>query len=226
MSKRKASTDAAFARGEVGVDGVEVEQEKDEAELEREEAQEGLVRGHTYLGRELLTWLLWRSESGEPILEQEGEPLSVIFGGRVTLRGVGGDVTEATAKGNLAPYSALVKEVLDRGLLLHQARLQLTHGEKTFEATLDAEHFDLRSGKLPDLLTEADDDRLAERLDLAEHASSLVDALIERFMQVRVGPTWSKEIAPALKAWMHVDPGTRASSPLASTSSPTVKKKR
>jgi hypothetical protein len=225
MAKPRAkNTDAAFARGEVGVDGQEIEEERDEAEVEQEKAKESLVRGRTYLGREFLTWLLWQSEAGAPILKHDGDPLSVLFTGRVAMRGVGGDVTEVTAKGNLAPYSALVRQVLDRGLLLHQARLQLTHGERTFEATLDAEHFDVRSGKIPDLLTEADDDRMGERLDLAEHLGALIEALLEHFVALRSRPTWNKEVAPALKAWMH--PTTEARpSPLASNSAPRPKKR-
>ena len=65
MARREqARVEAAFQRGDAGVDGLPTEEERrDEAELEKDKAREQLLRGRTYLGREFLTWLLWRSES-------------------------------------------------------------------------------------------------------------------------------------------------------------------
>ena len=89
MSRREqARAEAAFVRGDIGVDGQAAEEQRDEAEVEKDQAREQLLRGRTYLGRELLTWLLWRSESGEPLVEHEGQPVTVLFVDRVVLKGV------------------------------------------------------------------------------------------------------------------------------------------
>jgi hypothetical protein len=150
----QARAEAAFLRGATGVDGAATDEDRrDEAELERDKAREQLLRGRTWLGRELLTWLLWRSEAGDPLVEVDGSGVVVLFTGRVLLRGIAGDVTEVAARGAAAPYAAQVKRALASGLLVHQARLRLTHGERTFEVTLDAEHLDVRAAKLPELLT-------------------------------------------------------------------------
>lgn len=203
MSKREqAREEAAFHRGDVGVDGAATEEVRDEAEVEKDKAREGLLRGRTYLGRELLTWLLWRSEEGEPLAEYAGAGVGVLFTGRLTLRGITGDVTEMQAKGTLAPYSEEVRHALDRGLLVHTARLKLTHGERTFELTLDAEFLDIKGAKLPDLLTEEEDDTLDERLALVEQLSGMVDALVEAFLAVRATKAWGKKAVPEMKAWM------------------------
>ena len=195
--------EAAFLRGDAGVDGASTEtDERDAAELERDGAREQLLRGHAFLGRELLTWLLWRSESTEPILRLDGEEVTVLFTGRLVLRGAFGDVTELTARGTQAPYSAQVKRALDAGLLVHQARLRIEHGEQAWEATLDAEHLDVRAAKLPDLLTEEDDERLLERLFLTQRLSALLDALAAEFLAVRSGRSWSRKVVPELKRWM------------------------
>lgn len=200
MSRR---TEAAFNRGEAGVDGVAVEaDERDAAELERDAAREQLLRGHAFLGRELLTWLLWRSESTEPIARVDGEEIGVVFTGRLVLRGAFGDVTELVARGTQAPYSAQVKRALDAGLLVHQARLRIEHDEKSYEATLDAEHLDVRAAKLPDLIAEQDDERLLERLFLSQRLSALLDALVGEFLAVRSGRGWSRKVVPELKRWM------------------------
>ena len=203
MARREeARAEGRFARGETGVDGAAVEEEKDVAELELGKAREQLLRGRTYLGRELLTWLLWQSEAGDPVLHYRDEGVTVLAVGRITLKGVHGDVTELNAKGTLAPYSDLVKGALDRGLLVHNARLRFTHGERTFEATVDAEFLDIRSAKLPELLSEEEDDRATERLDLVEQLSENLECIDGAFLAVRTSKAWAKKTVPELKAWM------------------------
>jgi hypothetical protein len=202
-----ARTEAAFLRGEVGVDGAATEADaRDAIEVERDKARDELLRGRTWLGRELLTWLLWRSESGDPLVEVEGAGLVVLVTGRITLRGVAGEVTELAARGAEAPYSAQVRRALDAGLLVHQARLRFTHGEgdaeKVYEATIDAEHLDVRAAKLPEVEAEQDDDRLLERLALAAQLSRFVDALVGAFLEERAGAAWGRRTVPALKRWM------------------------
>ena len=192
----------AFLRGEVGVDGAAVEEEKDESQAELAKAQEALLRGRTWLGRECLTWLLWKSESTEALLTVDAQPVSVVFNGKLTLRAASGDVTEAQVKGVSAPYSKLVKHALGKGLLVHTAKFQLTWGEQVYDFTLDAEFFDIRSAKLPTLLQEEEDDKLTERLELATRASTLTDALVAAFVKERCGKGWNSKTVPALKEWM------------------------
>ena len=126
----------------------------------------------------------------------------MLFTGKLTLRGIAGEVTELSARGAMAPYSVLVRQALDRGLLLHGARLRLTHGEKAFEVTLDADWLDVRSAKLPELMGEEEDDRLTERLWLAEQLCAHLQALLDEFLRLRAGRKWSKEVVPRLKGWM------------------------
>ena len=203
MGKREAAREeAAFARGEVGVDGAAADEAKDKGEVERNKAREQFLRGKAWLGRELLTWLLYRSEATEPVVTVGKEPLSLLLVDRLVLRGISGDVIESTVRGATAPYSPLVRNALDRGLLVHQARLHLVHGERNFQVTLDAEYFDIKSAKLPPLLAEEDDDKLQERLESSEELATLVRALIETFLKLRASPKWAKEEVPALKEWM------------------------
>lgn len=199
--RRERSGEAAFLRGEVGADGSAVDEERDAAELEQARAREQLLRGRTWLGRELLTWLLWRSEAGGAIVRDGNEDVEVLFLGPLTLRAARGDVVELVARGAQAPYAGEVRRALDAGLLVDRARVRITCGEKVWETGLDAERLDVRAAKLPELLSEADDDRAAERLWLAERLSALVDALAREFLRVRTGRGW-KKAAAAMKAWM------------------------
>jgi hypothetical protein len=202
MTRRERQAEAAFLRGDLGVDGAAAgEETRDEAEVERARAREQLLRGRTWLGREFLTWLLWRSASGGPLATLEDEGIEALFVGRLTLRSARGDVTELVARGAQAPYAEQVRRALDAGLLVHDARVQLTHGEKVYEAGLDAEHLDVRGASLPELLADDDDERLLERLWLAERLSRLVDELVRAFLQVRAGRSWGRTVA-SMKAWM------------------------
>jgi hypothetical protein len=198
----RARADAAFLRGDAGVDGLATDEQQDVAEVERDKAREQLLRGRTYLGRELLTWLLWCSESGEAVTDFEGQPVTVLYTSRLVLKGIHEDVTELTVRGTTAPYAEEVRHALERGLLVHSARLCLTHGERQYEATLDAEYLDVRSARLPQLMTEEQDDRLQERLYLAEQLSGMIDALVTAFLEVRTHRRWRQRIVPAMKAWM------------------------
>ncbi len=194
--------EAKFSKGELGVDGQAAADERTPEELEAAKAQEALLRGRTWLGRECLTWLLWKSESTDALATVDGLPLTVIFNGKLTLRAGAGEVTEAQVKGVAAPYAKLVKHALAKGLLVHAAKVQLTWGEQVFDLQLDAEFFDVRSAKLPSLLQEEEGERLTERLELASRASTLVDALVAAFVAARASRSWDSKIVPALLEWL------------------------
>lgn len=211
MSKRdQARQDAAFARGDVGVDGASTDEVRDETEVEQEKAREQFLRGKAYLGREFLTWLLWVTESGDPVLELDGEPVVALMTDRLLLKGLTGEIIELSARGAMAPYSSLVRQSLDRGLLVHQCRLRLTHGERVYAVTIDAEFFDCRSAKLPALMSDDEDDGVQERLFLAEQLSTMVHLLLEKFLRLRASRKWAAQTVPELKAWMHEAPAPRA----------------
>lgn len=202
MSGRKqAREEARFMRGDTGVDGQSTHEAVDEVEKELGDAKEQLFRSRTWLGREFLTWLLWKSESTADIIEG----VRVVFVDRVTLRGIKGEVSEVTLKGKQSPYSQECKHALSNGLLLHTARVKFMSGEREWEATLDAEYLDVRAGKVPQLLSEEEDDRLTERLDLTEQLSTMLDGLVEAFLEVRTQSTWRKKVVPALQDWMRLE---------------------
>lgn len=200
MSDRQ---DAAFARGDIGVDGEAVEEARDLAEVERAKAREQFLEGKTWLGREFLTWLLWKSESAAPVIEFNGEAVHVLYGGQFTLKGIAGDVMELTAKGAEAAYSRVIRFALENGLLLHSAKLRLSLGDqKEFTFTLDAQMLDIRSAKLPDLLTDEEDDRIQERIFLTERLGEVVQKIFTAFLEIRSGPAWQSEVLPEILEWM------------------------
>lgn len=201
-ARKQASAESKFMRGQTGVDGAATVEKADPSEVEQAKAREALYRGRTWLGREALTWLLWRSESADALCEVDQLPLKVVFTGKLLLRAAAGEVTEVSVKGVAAPYSVIVRQSVSLGLLVHGARLQFEHGEQSFEVTLDAEYFDIRAAKLPELLQEEESEQRHERLELTHRLGRLVDAVIEQFVAVRITPRWKKAVVPAIKVWL------------------------
>lgn len=201
-SRRQASDETKFLKGETGVDGQATKEQVDPVEAEQAKAREALYRGRTWLGRECLTWILFTSNDTRPIATVDDEPITVLFNGRLTLRAAGGEITEVAVKGVQAPYAKLIRQAAERGLLVHSARLTFTWQERVYELTLDAEHFDVRAGKTPELMKEEEDEKVSERLDHVATLGRLIDGVTERFMKLRTSPQWKKTIVPELKAWM------------------------
>lgn len=199
---KSSAEETKFLRGDIGVDGEKIEEELSEEEVDRQKAVEELARGRTYLGREFLTWLLWRTNSANTLIAVDDEPLTGLFVSRVTLRGLAGDATELVARGAGAPYSKIVRGAIRSGLLVHVGRVRFSHAERLYEVTLDAEHLRLRSAQIPKVLSEEEDDRIAERLFLAEKLSEIVDLCFRAFLEVRTSKRWRKDVVPEMLAWL------------------------
>jgi hypothetical protein len=164
--------------------------------------QEGETQDHAFLGREFLTWLLWRADRGEGSFTDENGEFSVDFGGRVRLAGAGSDVTDAVLRGRSPAHSVEARAGLGAGRTLREAELRLARGEREFRFTLLAETLDMRSVKLPARLKDEGDDRLAERMTLLEELEKAIEVMYLDFVKERTRPVWDRTIVPALRTWV------------------------
>jgi hypothetical protein len=204
-ARRGPSPETRFLRGETGVDGAATTAALEPAEAERAKAQEAVLRGRTWLGRECLTWLLWRSESTQALASADQAEVRLLFAERLTLRSAQAEVKELVVKGVSAPYARQVRRAIASGLLVHAARVQLTWGDQVYLASLDAELFDVRSARLPALLQEDEAERLTERLELAARLGVALDAVVQAFLEARLARGWETSTVPALLAWARAD---------------------
>src|SRR5215813_12574737 len=165
-------------------------------------AKEDETQDHAFLGREFLTWLLWRADRGEGAFTDENGEFSVGFGGRVRLSGAGSDVTDAVLRGRSPGHSVETRAGLGAGRTLREAELSLARGDREFRFTLVAETLDLRSVKLPARLKDDGDDRLAERMTLLEELEKAIEVMYLDFVKERTRPVWDRTIVPALRTWV------------------------
>ncbi len=201
--------EARMLRGEVGVDGAPVDEAAAPEDRDQAAALESLHRNRAYLGREFLTWILWASNDGAPLCTVDGHGVTVLVTGRVILRGLAGEATELAVKGHLSAYSEVVRFAIDRGLIVHSARLRLEWNEQVYELTVDAEHLDVRGALAPKTEAESEEadpeDEVLARMATSERLGTFIDGLWSAFVAVRMTPKWSRRVVPAMKAWLAVD---------------------
>ena len=170
-----------------------------------------VVEAKRFLGREFLTWLVYRVEEGDGRLEYDGMAIEVLLGDQVSLEGGLPDKTRLVVSG-AGDLRAEMGAGLRRGKLLDRARLALVQGERRWELSLDGGYLiydGLRCPPLGERDTGAQaDPRAAYENDLflrladLEQAIGVLDRLFADFCQARAASTWATRTLPALRAWV------------------------
>jgi hypothetical protein len=190
--------------------------------------QDGELEDHAWLGREFLTWLLWRVDAGEGEFRDQGGPFSVAFGKSVRLGSMAGYATDLVLKGGAPGHGAEARAAIGSGHMLREAELRFARGEREWRFTLQADTLDVKGLKLPTEVDKVpveagappppkrartprkaadegiDEDavRFAERLALLEELDDLVRAAFAEFVRERARPSWRKQVVPQLRDWL------------------------
>jgi len=155
-----------------------------------------------FLGREFLSWLLWRVARNEAVFGGGADSFGFGFGGRVRWKGLVGDVTDAVLKGPSPACSAPALAAMGSGRTLCEADLRVTRKDREWRLTLLAETLDPRGVRLPALLAEEDDDRFLERLSLLDELEAMVKLAFTEFVRERTRPAWQRSVVPAMQTWL------------------------
>lgn len=156
----------------------------------------------TFLGRDFLLYLWWKSDvtGGTFELQGFGEVTLTLESHIVLERKV--DVIEQTRMKGPDPSSTKVaKEALRYGKLPTRAALRILHEEREYAFVLVADEFTLRQVKLPALLTEETDEQFTERMTLLATLESMLDALYHELLSLRLSPSFRDEVLPAMRAF-------------------------
>lgn len=170
-----------------------------------------VVESKRFLGREFLTWLLYRLEEEGGRLVIGSDVVELALGDRVVLQQPG----EKSARLTLVDEGDMRPELgagLRRGKLADRVRLSITRAERRFELTLDGGMLTYDSLRCPPLgprdASLRDDPRAAFENDLflrladVEEAVAILDRLFATFCEARVSPRWATETLPALRSWV------------------------
>ncbi len=170
-----------------------------------------VVEAKRFLGREFLTWLVYRLEEDGGRLEVDGDLVELALGDRVVLEERG----ERKARLTLFDEGDMSAELgagLRHGKLMDRARISVTRNERRWEMTLDGGLLTYDSLRCPPLgdrdSGSHDDPRAAFENDLflrladVEDVIGVLDRLFASFCATRVSPRWSSDTLPALRAWI------------------------
>ncbi len=157
-------------------------------------------------GREFLTWLWFKSEERNGIIDiPEQGAKEIIFLQRLVLAAGDGEYAETVVCQGLHADMKEGKEALRRGKKIKEARLRVSEDASKWEFTFKADLFQFQSLKLPAQSDEGEDDqegRNIERIYLIEKIIQIMDALFHVFVTLRLSPHWEQAEVPRLEKWL------------------------
>lgn len=165
------------------------------------------IENARFLGREFLVWLWYESEVKESVLPlPDGEACQLWLEEQLTLVVGGLEKAESKLKGSTPSATSEAKEALRRGKLPTRAKIRIDRGPQSWSFVFDADTLGVASVQIPALITEETEERFYERMQLVEDLEAILGGLYEQFLKVRTAETWSREIAPSMRAWVQRDP--------------------
>lgn len=166
------------------------------------------IRRTAFLGREFLTWLMFRSSRDEGVFRLDGgDVIEVFFERALTLDGENPAREMSALKVDDPTQSEEVLLSLRLGKKVSRARLQIVKEGREFAFVLDAAGLGLRSIRLPDTQALDPVEAMAEKAGLCTELEDAVHELFVQFLRLRLdADAWAEEAAP-IAAWIEM-PGT------------------
>ena len=161
------------------------------------------IESARFLGREFLVWLWWIAALADEDVPVDALPegITIGFGEALTLERQAQGV-ERTAMRGLCPSAQIeARAALRDGKLPTAAKIWITKNEATWSFRLLADELTLAGLRLPQLLTEVEDDQAFERAQLLDDIEGIVDGLFGTFVGIRTSDAWAAQL-DAIRAWI------------------------
>ena len=165
------------------------------------------------LGQEFLTWLWFRSETGNVFrmegAEHKGEPFTVAMEQRIVVRGGEGENQEtATVVGSFSPLREARLGLLT-GKQVVRCLVRLEKDGMDWQVSLKAEDFSINSLRTPKVARddgdEAPEGLFLEKMYLIDLSLDMLDEMFRQFLVLRLdSAAWNREAA-AVAQWMQHD---------------------
>jgi recombination associated protein RdgC len=164
----------------------------------------------SFLGREFLTWLWFKSEERNGRITIPGkDDVDVHFLRRVVLESGAGEYSETVVCQGLHADLREGKAALREGKRVREARIELKRDSHDWEFTFKADPFHFQSMRLPASAGEDEEaadreGRILERIYTIEAAMKTMDELFDFFLRRRLSAEWVSEEIPKLKKWLRL----------------------
>ena len=162
----------------------------------------------SFLGREFLTWLWFKSEERDgTIMAPDVGDIGIIFFQKLILESGEGEYSETVACKGIHSDLNEGKAPLRKGKKIKEARIKLGIESDECEFTFKADSFQIQTMKLPATLNMDEEEkdkegRILERIYLTETAIGMMEKLFSMFLTKRLSATWDSEEVTRLKKWM------------------------
>jgi hypothetical protein len=163
----------------------------------------------SFLGREFLTWLWFKSEERDGVIMMpDVGDISIAFVRRIVLESGEGPYSETVVCQGYHADLREAKAALREGKKIKEARLRMGFGAEEWEFTFKADEFQFQSMKLPAIMKFAEEEgntegRILERISMVETAMMMMDRLFSLFLNKRRLPEWLSEEIPRIQHWMN-----------------------
>ncbi len=164
----------------------------------------------SFLGRELLTWLWFRSDQGEgPLHMQHADEVTVMIDKLLRLKCDYGQTGVDTIMADGPAGLPEARAALRSGKQPNKAGLLIGSPIGELRLTLDGPRLTVSSLCLPENEDEKDARaRLEQRFERVFDAVHLLDAVFELFLRERIGRDWERRLRE-MSAWARGDGGRR-----------------
>ena len=157
-----------------------------------------------HLASEFYAWLWWSSEVQGAVFEL-ADPLGQIelwVDERLAFRNPGDGKVTAVMTGEAPSTSLEARAALAGGKVLQDLRVGLRRDDREFTVTLKGPEMHLHGARLPQVVSEGEDEVLYDRMFLYDELTFVIAALYRQFATVRCESTWNDEVLPALRRWI------------------------
>jgi hypothetical protein len=160
-----------------------------------------LIQQKSFIGKEFLTWLWFRSERDAEITIH-GKPVTVEILGPIMLDAQYGDARASTLKGDSPATSPEAGTALLEGKKLKKAKIKLVREDVEWIFTIDGETFNISGLAIPAPGELPFEDLMGMRVDMVLEFDQVLQDLLELFLELRLDEkAWKPELE-AIQAWV------------------------
>jgi len=159
----------------------------------------------TNLAAEFYLWFWWQSEANGAhfVLPDPVGALDAWVDERLSFRHPGETKVTAVLTGDDASTTLEARAALAGGKVLEEIRVHIRRDEHEFTVTLKGALAAIQQARLPQVVHEAEDTALYDRMFLYEELHLIVGTLFQIFSAARVDASWERDTLPAIDAWVH-----------------------
>ncbi len=156
----------------------------------------------SFLGREFLTWLWFKSETQNHKIKvtQLGE-FQFFIDDRIVLCSASGSVRENSLKGGSPGYAQEASAALIAGKMLQEAKFVLQNQQSHWSFCLCADDLSLKNIRLPAVGQGDSQEHILGRLELAGTLNEIIEQLYKEYMDLRMSSDFTKEAA-LIQQWL------------------------